>query len=105
MKGQGTGQTVIGMLALIAQLGITMLVPIVMCTLGGAWLGRHFNIMLLSVAGFVIGAIAGMQGAWQLIRRMTRNWPNSPLSRDELADNNDPGGAEDFFDEGSETEE
>ena len=105
MKKHGTEQTVMGMLALIAQLGITMLVPIVMCTLGGAWLGRRFGILELSVAGFIIGAVAGMQGAWQLIRRMTRDWPSSPLSQEQLNSNdNDPGGAKDF-DEGSEAEE
>ena len=102
MKGNSTQQTVMGMLALILQLGITMLVPIVMCTVGGAWIGRHFDILWLSVAGFVLGAIAGMQGAWKLIRRMTRDWPTDPVAQD-MHDHHT--GGDDSFDEGSEAKE
>lgn len=81
---KGNLQTVTGMLALILQLGITMLVPILFCTLGGAWLGRRFDMVGLAVVGFVVGAIAGMQGSWRLVKRMTRNWPSDPTSEEEL---------------------
>ena len=81
---KGNLQTVTGMLALILQLGITMLVPILFCTLGGAWLGRRFDLIGLAVVGFVIGAVAGMQGAWQLVKRMTRDWPKDPVSEEKL---------------------
>lgn len=84
MRMKGNLQTVTGMLALILQLGITMLVPILFCTLGGAWLGRRVGLMWLAVVGFVVGAIAGMQGAWQLVKRMTRDWPKDPTSEEEL---------------------
>ena len=84
---KGNLQSVTGMLALILQLGITMLVPILFCTIGGAWLGRRFAIPILPVIGFVIGAIAGMQGSWKLVSRMTRDWPSSPVSEAELRKN------------------
>ena len=77
--------TVTGMLTLILQLGITMLVPIVVCTIGGNWLGERLGWMGFPVLGFVVGAVAGMQGAWKLIRRMTADWPDSPVSQAGLA--------------------
>ena len=79
MKEQMT--TVTGMLTLILQLGITMLVPIIACTIGGNWLGVKLGWMGFPVLGFVVGAVAGMQGAWKLIRRMTADWPDSPVSQ------------------------
>lgn len=76
--------TITGMLALILQLGITMLVPIVFCTIGGAWLGERVGWLGFSVIGFFLGAAGGMQGAWKLIRRMTADWPESEVSQQAL---------------------
>ena len=49
------------MLVLILQIGITMLVPIMMCTIGGAWLDNKLDTKFIGVLGFVLGAIAGFQ--------------------------------------------
>ena len=76
--------TITGMLALILQLGITMLVPIVFCTIGGAWLGERVGWLGFPVIGFFLGAAGGMQGAWKLIRRMTADWPESEVSQQAL---------------------
>ena len=63
------------MLVLITQLGITMLVPIIGCTIGFAWLGKRMDIQWLAVVGFAIGAIAGMRSCFRIIKRMTADWP------------------------------
>ena len=68
------------MLTLILQLGLTMIVPILLCTLGGVWLGDKIHMSAVPVVGFVMGSIAGMQASWKLIKRMTASWPKDDLS-------------------------
>ena len=76
------------MLVLIAQLGILMIVPIVGCTIAGAWIGSRLHHAWIAVIGFVIGAVAGAQACYRMIRRMTADWPV-----DEVAEvQNMPGG-------------
>ncbi len=60
------------MLALVGQLGITMLVPIVGCTLFGGWLGNRIGVPALSVLFFVVGAIAGFQGTYRIVKGYTK---------------------------------
>ena len=61
------------MLTLIMQLGISMLVPIMMCTLFGVWLGRKFGIDWPAVAGFIIGAIAGIESVYKIVKKYLKN--------------------------------
>ncbi len=61
------------MLGLIGQLGITMLVPIVGCTIFGGWLGNKIGIPVLAVLFFFIGAIAGFQGTYRIVKGYMRN--------------------------------
>ena len=74
-EGSRPFESVSKMLVLIAQLGILMIVPIVGCTLVGAWLGEILHILWMGVPGFVIGAVAGAQACFRMIRRMTADWP------------------------------
>ena len=48
-------------LILILQISITMLVPILLCSLGGAWLDGKLGTKWIGVVGFILGAIAGFQ--------------------------------------------
>ena len=57
------------MLTLITQLGISMLVPILMCTLFGVWLGRRLGTNLIPVIGFIIGAAAGMESVYKIVKK------------------------------------
>lgn len=57
------------MLTLIMQLGISMLVPILMCTLFGVWLGSRLMADWIAVAGFVIGAAAGMESVYKIVKK------------------------------------
>ncbi len=61
------------MLGLIGQLGITMLVPIVGCTLAGGWLGNRIGMPVLAVLFFIIGAVAGFQGTYRIVKGYTKN--------------------------------
>ncbi len=61
------------MLSLIMQLGISMLVPILMCTLFGVWLGRRFGMNWIPVVGFVIGAAAGMESVYKIVKKYLKN--------------------------------
>lgn len=60
---------VLDMLVLILQIGITMLVPIVLCLLGGAWLDAYFETKWIAVAGFVLGVAAGFKNVYRLVKR------------------------------------
>ena len=56
--------------AMIMQFGINMLVPILACTLFGAWLGEKLTISWLAIPFFVIGALAGMRNVFLFARRI-----------------------------------
>ena len=57
-------------LTMVMQFGINMLVPILACTLFGAWLGEKVNISWLAIPFFVIGALAGMRNVFVFARRI-----------------------------------
>ncbi len=56
-------------LILVLQISITMLVPILLCSVGGAWLDQHFGTKWIGIIGFVLGAIAGFQNVYRLVKR------------------------------------
>ena len=56
-------------LILILQISITMLVPILLCSLGGAWLDGKLGTKWIGVVGFFLGAIAGFQNVYRLVKR------------------------------------
>ena len=61
------------MLTLIMQLGISMLVPILMCTLLGAWIGSRIDAHWPAVVGFCIGAAAGMESVYKIVKKYLKN--------------------------------
>ena len=61
------------MLTLIMQLGISMLVPILMCTLGGVWIGKKLDAGWIPVVGFVIGSAAGMESVYKIVKKYLKN--------------------------------
>ena len=48
-------------LVLIVQIGVTMLVPILMCS--------KFQTRWIGVLGFILGTIAGFQNVYRLVRK------------------------------------
>ncbi len=59
-------------LTLIVQFGLNMIVPIFMCTLFGAWLGKRLDMPFLAVPLFIIGALAGFTNVFKMAKRIYR---------------------------------
>lgn len=56
--------------AMVMQFGLNMLVPIVFCTLFGVWLGDKFNIPIVTVPLFIIGALAGFRNVFIMAKKI-----------------------------------
>ena len=57
-------------LVLVTQFGISMLVPILLCTMIGAYLGKRFSIPIIAVPLFLIGALAGFRNVWIMAKKL-----------------------------------
>lgn len=57
-------------LTLILQFGLNMIVPIFMCTLFGVWLGERYDIPVITVPLFVIGALAGFTNIFKMAKKI-----------------------------------
>lgn len=68
---------------MVMQFGINMLVPILACTLFGAWLGEKLQVTWLAIPFFVIGALAGMRNVFVFARRIYQ-----PKKHSDKTDNN-----------------
>jgi len=61
---------VVQSLAMVLQFGISMLVPIFMCTFLGIWLGEKTGMTWLVIPLFFVGALAGGQGIYRMVKKM-----------------------------------
>jgi hypothetical protein len=59
-------------LIMVFQFGISMIVPIFMCTLFGVWLGGKLGIDWLAVPLFFVGAIAGGQNVYHMAKKFMK---------------------------------
>ena len=57
-------------LTLILQFGLNMIVPILMCTLFGVWIGRRYDIMWITIPLFLVGALAGFTSVFRMARKI-----------------------------------
>ncbi len=57
-------------LTLILQFGLNMIVPIVMCTLIGAWIGKRYDIPVITVPFFIAGALAGFTNIFKMAKKV-----------------------------------
>lgn len=55
-------------LVLVTQFGISMLVPILLCTLLGVYIGKRFSVPIIAVPLFLIGALAGFRNVYRLAK-------------------------------------
>lgn len=55
---------------MVIQFGLNMLVPIIMCTLFGVWLGEKFDIPAITVPLFLIGALAGFRNIFIMAKKI-----------------------------------
>ena len=65
-------RSVIQTLTLIVQFGISMLVPIFLCSILGVWLGNRTGINWLMIPFFFMGALAGFTNIYKTVRKLYR---------------------------------
>lgn len=57
-------------IAMITQFGINMIVPILMCTLLGVYIGRKFDMMIIVIPLFIMGALAGFRNIYKMAKKI-----------------------------------
>ena len=57
-------------LTLILQFGLNMIVPIVMCTLFGTWIGRKYDMLWIVIPLFIMGALAGFTNIFKMAKKI-----------------------------------
>ncbi|MBC5713875.1 AtpZ/AtpI family protein [Roseburia sp. BX1005] len=57
-------------IAMITQFGINMIVPIFMCTLLGVYIGKKFDMMIIVIPLFIIGALAGFRNVYIMAKKI-----------------------------------
>lgn len=60
-------------LIMLTQFSINMLVPIVLCTAIGAYIGERYEIKWISVPLFFLGAIAGGQNCYRMAKQLYKD--------------------------------
>jgi len=58
------------LLTLILQFGLNMIVPIFLCTMLGVWLGKKYNIPLITIPLFIVGALAGFTNIFKMAKKI-----------------------------------
>ena len=72
---------VVQTLSLISQLGISMVVPILLCTVFGVWLERKLTVSL-TIPLIVLGVLAGARNVYVILRH-AKNMIESEESEEE----------------------
>ena len=60
-------------LMMVFELSINMLVPILLCTFFGVWLGEKIHINWMAVPFFFIGALAGYTSIFKKMKRFLKD--------------------------------
>lgn len=67
---------------MVTQFGIDMIVPIVLCSLLGYYLDRHFGTSWIFVAMFFVGALAGAGNVYRFAKRIYTKGEGDVRNRD-----------------------
>ena len=59
-------------LTLILQFSLNMIVPILMCTMLGVWIGRRYDMPIVTVPLFIVGALAGFTNIFKMAKKIYR---------------------------------
>ena len=57
-------------IAMITQFGINMIVPILMCSRLGVYIGKKFDMMIIVIPLFIIGALAGFRNVYIMAKKI-----------------------------------
>ena len=69
-RRKNDNRTTFQTLALVSQLGLTMVVSIGMTSAIGIWLDKRLGTSWITILMFVMGTIAGGQSAYRMIRKI-----------------------------------
>lgn len=58
---------------MVIQFGLNMIVPIVMCTLFGVWIGEKFHMPVIAIPLFIMGAMAGFRNIFIMAKKISQN--------------------------------
>ena len=89
-RRQSQNRTTFRALALVTQLGITMIVSIGLPCLLGVWLDRKWETSFWTLLLFFIGAVAGARNVYRMARRIY--FDDSSRNGKEDGSNEDAGG-------------
>lgn len=56
-------------MVLVSQFGINMLVPILLCTFLGVYIGEKFSMPIITVPLFMVGALAGFRNVYIMAKK------------------------------------
>lgn len=68
MRKKDSRKDINNALILVLQVGISMIVPILMCTLFGVFLSKRLDMPMISLGAIIIGCIAGFNGVYRLLK-------------------------------------
>lgn len=60
-------------LIMVLQLGLNMIVPIIMCTVFAWFVGKRTNMPYMTIAGIVIGIMAGINAVYRQMKKYIKN--------------------------------
>lgn len=66
----GKNRKVFQCLTLILQFGLNMIVPILLCTMLGVWLGNKYDIPIITVPLFIVGTLAGFTNIFKMAKKI-----------------------------------
>ena len=66
----GKNRKVFQCLTLILQFGLNMIVPILLCTMLGVWLGNKYDIPIITVPFYIVGALAGFTNIFKMAKKI-----------------------------------
>lgn len=73
MSGKKYDRTVFQSLSMISQFGITMLVPVCICSFLGYCIDQKFGTSFWMIVFFFVGALGGFRGVYSLARGIYKN--------------------------------
>ena len=57
--------------SLISQLGISMIAPVILCTIAGVWLEEKFSVAL-TIPFIILGVLAGGRNVYALVKHASK---------------------------------
>ena len=55
---------------MVMQFGLNMIVPILMCTMLGVYIGEKYDILFIVAPLFFIGALAGVRNMYKMAKKI-----------------------------------